>query len=635
MTQKRFIVALACCLPWTVLAATVPPAEQLLPADTLVCLTIPDGPALRKAYAESPVGQFWQDPEMKAFKDKFLGQAQKEILSPLERELGVKFADYLDLVRGQATLAVLRNDWGINTNNDPSWIVFIDTKEKKDQLHTNLTELRKRWTDAGRKIKTDKIRDVEFSTLIFTGNDLAKTLRKAFPASPEESAPAEDKSGTNQVTLVVGQWESLLLLAAQTKDIERALARLSGGQLPAMADQPEYQSCQNLFKNALFAAWCNFKLGNESVRTLLAAQSATGNPMGLKPEKVYAALGLDGVKSLAVSFNYTAEGGFMEVFAPSPASERKGLLKMVSLEAKNAGPPAFVPADAVRFSRWRFDAPKAWAILEGMLSDVSPEMSSMVQMTTGLMGKNIDPQFDLKKSLIANLGDDFISYQKNPRQYNLAELDSPPAITFIGSPNTEPLLQALRVACSSFAPSSAKPSDREFLGRKIYTTPLPQTPGEDAEPAVDRSLHLAASGGYVALSLDPTLVEEFLRSGEAKPKSLEEMPGLRETAQTAGGFGTGAFWYDNQNATTRTLFETLKKDTNGLESLFSPPLLQLFSKEGAENLKAWVDCSLLPPFEKVAKYFHYSVHTVNSTPEGIGAKSVFPTPPDLKKEKKG
>ena len=59
------------------LRAAVPPAENLLPADTLFFLTIPDCTALRTAAHQSPQWLFWNDPAMKPFHDKFVAKFER------------------------------------------------------------------------------------------------------------------------------------------------------------------------------------------------------------------------------------------------------------------------------------------------------------------------------------------------------------------------------------------------------------------------------------------------------------------------------------------------------------------------------------------------------------------------------
>src|SRR5438445_2773392 len=81
--------------------AAVPAPEKLLPDDTLLVLTVPDFAKLRTAYKASPHSQFFNDPAMKPFKEKFVSKLQEEFLKPLERDLEVRFEDYTNLAQGQ------------------------------------------------------------------------------------------------------------------------------------------------------------------------------------------------------------------------------------------------------------------------------------------------------------------------------------------------------------------------------------------------------------------------------------------------------------------------------------------------------------------------------------------------------
>ena len=98
----------------------------------------------------------------------------------------------------------------------PAWLLLIDAKDKSSQLKTNLADLRKKWIDSGRKLKAEKIRDVEFTTLTASVEDLAKTLAKSLSDSktdkqdsskekPEESKPGSKASITLGQKLVVNR----------------------------------------------------------------------------------------------------------------------------------------------------------------------------------------------------------------------------------------------------------------------------------------------------------------------------------------------------------------------------------------------------------------------------------------------
>ena len=100
---------LACAV--TATAAPTPPPDKLLPADTLAVLTLPDYASVRKASRQNPARQLWDDPAMKPFKDKFMAKFQSDLVKPLEKEFGLKFADYSGLAQGQVTLALTPGEW--------------------------------------------------------------------------------------------------------------------------------------------------------------------------------------------------------------------------------------------------------------------------------------------------------------------------------------------------------------------------------------------------------------------------------------------------------------------------------------------------------------------------------------------
>src|SRR5207244_7522517 len=110
---------------------------------------------------------------------------------------------------------------------------------------------------------------------------------------------------------------------------------------------------------------------------------------------------------------------------------------------------------------------KVWAAIEKMIGEISPQGAVGIKAMIDYAGKDKDPDFDLRKNLIGNLGDDLISYQKSPRKQTLADLNSPPTLFLLSSPKPEQLAAALK-ALGSIMPQQAKLKEREFLGRKVY-----------------------------------------------------------------------------------------------------------------------------------------------------------------------
>src|SRR5262245_46543330 len=74
-------------------SAAIPPAEKILPDDTLVLVSVPDSAKMREIYKKSPQIQFWNDAAMKPFREKFITKFKEELVQPLERDLSIQFKD--------------------------------------------------------------------------------------------------------------------------------------------------------------------------------------------------------------------------------------------------------------------------------------------------------------------------------------------------------------------------------------------------------------------------------------------------------------------------------------------------------------------------------------------------------------
>lgn len=637
--MKRLLcsLGLTCFLATAVFAAT-PPPDKLLAADTLAVFTFPDYAKSRTVLGAWPTSQLWNDASMKPFRDKFMGKLRSEVLTPLEKEFGIQLADYSGLAQGQVTLALTPGTKKGDEEEATGFLVLVDVRDKSEALKTNLTLLKKKWVDSGKQIRAEKIRDVDFSALIFNSDDLSRTLEKIFPdpdAGHETLEAPKPKKPARKLEWFLGQSGSLLVLGSSVKDIEKVLISQSGGNVPALADQGAFSSSYNSqFRDAQGYGWINLKPMIEAFTKAAAKNAEPGAAAGPFPriDKILSALGLSALQTMAFSVRDSSEGGFVNFNLNIPEAERKGLFKVFAFDAKDSAPPPFVPADAVKFSRLRLDLQKTWSALEATLVEAMPQAASLIKLVVDNAGKDKDPNFDLRKQMIANLGDDVISFEKAPRKQTLFDLNSPPSLTLISSPKAEQLAGSLK-ALTAVMPMQGKIKEREFLGRKVYSLALPSQPGPGGVKQPERSIHYAASGGFVAISTDVAMLEEFMRSGEGNAKALRDTPGLSDAAQKVGGMGTGLFGYENQVETMRAAVEILKKDSGTLANLFSASPLagRLGMDQDASKFKDWVDFSLLPPYDKISKYFYFNVWSGSLNPQGLAFKIYTPTPPQMKK----
>ncbi len=620
-------------------AAPVPPPEKLLPADTVAMFTIPDNAKAGAARKESPLSLLLSDAAVKPFTDKFMNKLRADVIAPLEKSLGIKFADYTGLAQGQFTIALLANAWDTAAPKEPGVLVLMDAREQSGSLKTNLATLKAKWVEGGNQLRTEKIRNVEFTVLIVKDEELKQGLGKVFPKSKAADAalepPKPGDAADKPTEIFVGQSDSLLVVGTASREVEKILASQAGSGTGALLEQATFsKSFGPMFRDAQSYGWMNTKAIIDAALKAKAKDDEGGQgggAMGMKPDKLLGALGIMGLQSAAFSVRDTGDGYTVHFNLNVPEGQRKGLFKLLAFETRDANPPPFVPADALKFSRVRIDLPKAWATLEAAVTEAVPQAATFIKMMVENAGKDKDPNFDLRKNLIANLGDDVISYQKAPRQQTLAGLNDPPSLILIGSPRAEQAASAIK-ALSAVMPQP-KVKEREFLGRTVYALGLPPAPAPGGGRPVERALHYAASGGYVAMSTDVAMLEEFLRNGDSAPKALRDTPGLSAAAQKIGGMSTGMFGYENQLESMRISIETLKKESGTLANLLgaSPFSEQMGLGENAEKLKDWVDFGLLPSFDKISRYFHFTVATGSIDNENMGVKLYVPRPPQLKK----
>lgn len=626
-----FVVTLA-------FAAPAPPAEKLVGPDTLFVLTAPSAPRLAELCSKSCQAQLWRDPAMKPFVDKFMEKWREEFVKPLERELNISFANYAGLAQGQLTLAAtLAAEPGKELT--AGMLFLLDAVDKSAQLQTNLSQLRSKWVEAGRQLRTEKIRDIEFSIVTLSTNEMPKTLRRFFPRPLDYHELGEEetaKKAEGKSELVIGQAGSLLIVANSLKMAEQALLRLQGGSLPTLSEQAAFAANQQrLFREAPLYGWANTKALLELTAKAIAQRKPNPqapNPIedAVNPERLLATSGIMGLNSVGMAMREAGDGIQFEVFMNVPESTRAGVFQVLAGEPKETAAPAFVPADVARFQRSRVDGQKAWAILERMLAEISPQSMSALNFMLETASKSVkekDPGFDVRKNLIGNLGDDLVIYEK---RVNGAKTGS--QLVLIGSPQPDQLAGAMQSILVFITAQAGPPSERDFLGRKIYSVPLPATPmrlSQASPPAIQRTLHYAAGSGYVAFTTEPAILEEFLRSSESQAKPLRETAGLAEAAQKVGGPGTSFFAYENQTQAVRDMVETLRKspsaatNLSGLNPLNSIPGMAKPERSFTE----WMDFTLLPPFDAIAKYFNYSVSALSANTDGMTYKFFAPAPP--------
>jgi hypothetical protein len=594
--------------------AAIPAAEQLLPADTLAFFTVPDYAAFRTSNAQTPLAQFWNDPAMKPFHDHFLAKWNDTFTAPLEKDLGLKVADFLALPQGQLTLAVTVN--GSNGHDDiPAGVlVLLDARGKSAELKTNLAVLVKKWTDAGRKLRTEKIHGLDFTVVPVDKNDFPAFLSKSANSAADADAGKDEKPREIYFT----QFESLLVAGNAPGAVAAAAAHLTGGNAPVIADDAVFagDKLAQFRDQPVGYGWFNGAKFLSLVTAGDTTAKADATPAlipKLDASKVVGALGFGGLKSVAVALREQPDGNLLTARVTAPAATRNGLLKIVSPLPKDAGIPPFVPADVVKFSRFRIDGKQAWADLQKMVTGISPTaligLNSVIE-TANAMARDKNPGFDLRTALFGNLGDDIMYYTLPPADDTLVKLASPPSLYLIAVANPDQVVTSIKAVAAITSPQDVAPAPRDFRGHKIYTLVAAARQTPDGKTVPGANTYVSTANGYLAISQDAGVLEGFLRNADGQGKALADTAGLTELAARAGGTGGGVFSYENQRETARSAFKLLKLTSDrSITFTMLPP-----------NFRDWADFSLLPDYADVQKYFYRSVTTARADADGLTLK---------------
>lgn len=417
--------------------AATPPPEKLLPADTLAVFTTPDCNKASAAWGTSPWSRLWNDESMRGFATKFEGKFRSTIVQPLEKQLGIKFADYAGFAQGQFTLAVTRNGWDGKPETKPGLLLILDAGNKSADLGKNLATLRQKWTDGGRSVRSTRIRDIEFTTVSISADEIGKMLEQAFPDADagneninNDKQDKKDEPAGDKMDITLGMSGSLLIASDTPKDIERVLVLQSGGSMPSLSEDPNFAATAAGFRDATSYAWLDAKTVVEVASAAAAEErpkarrGRRGNDPDISPDKLITTLGLRGLQSASLSSRQTSEGEFATLELRVPAAQRKGIFKLLTAETKDSGPPPFIPGDTVQLSRWRLDLSKFWPQIESMIGDVNPGAVAGIRAALDFVGKDKDPNFDLREQLFNNLGDDIVVAVKNPKERTLTDRKS-------------------------------------------------------------------------------------------------------------------------------------------------------------------------------------------------------------------
>ena len=185
--------------------------------------------------------------------------------------------------------------------------------------------------------------------MTLSSNDLP-TLAGIFPRRPPVQELGKEPKPEKPGELVVGQFESLLIVGNSMKAVEPVVAHLTGGAAPALRDNAVFAADQlSQFRNApLYYAWFNAKTFFDVLAHIPQEPPNPEAPSflpSLSPTAMLNASGLMGLKSVSFAYREAHDGSQLNLYLSAPEAARQGLLKILAAVPKDANPPVFVPAE--------------------------------------------------------------------------------------------------------------------------------------------------------------------------------------------------------------------------------------------------------------------------------------------------
>ncbi len=586
MINRLLVAGLSVFTACNLHAATAVPLVNLVGDNTALALSITDTPALVRGWDASPIAKTWDDPQVA----KFFAPLREKILidewdAKTKEATGSTVRELLALADGEVLLAVPAVDFDkLNKSDGPPFLLAIHVGD-------HVAKIEKIMADAATKAKVDE------QTEVFSG---ATVHVRPFKAAKDSEADANAKPGTFAWAIVDGVW----LVSAEKERVFSAVDALkNGGVDAALGKSVRFLGVRERVGADQALLYLNIAAIYPVVRDAVAARKAGNkpNPMGVDPETLLGALGLDALSEAYGAINIGEKDTRVD-FGVTYTEER-GLLKLAAYQPGPSPQPDWIPAKWPSVSTLKFSVPQAYAGLEQLLDAISPMLSGMAQGQITAINRKLG--IDLKRDLIGSLGNEIVTSYALPPGLDAGVTppwDQMDQLISISLSNVEAFTKAIEALKQMAGGPAADKlfSKRDYLGQTIYTLNVPPRPG--AKPM--RGVNYAIANNTMLLGVgSPTTVENALQ-------------GMRD--------GQGLFWKRDD---IKTALAGMPPEASSIQftdlrvviaSLFE---MAARSQDAADKPKAdeapplLIDASAKPDAEVIGRYWgmvsSYTLKTAN------------------------
>ncbi len=418
-------------------------AIQLLPANTVLLLWVPNAPELAKRFMNTAMGRISQDPRMKPLVQDVYGSLV-ETVANWKDQIGLSLPELLEIPQGEIVLAVVAPEQG-----PLGAFLLLEAGQQMDRLR----QLLAKGTEAVEK---------------------QPNVQKSEQTIEDTKVVIYDGLGPERRRAMYCEKEGCLLLSTDLEILKGVLRAWKGGAEKSLAENEHFAAvlkhCRGGKDQPAQFFWyfdpigLLRKIGQENIQVRLFVASLP-------------ALGLDGLLGMGGSLTYDV-GQFDEVvhFHLLLDSPRSGIVEMIAFEPGEVRPESWVPPDVATYTtfHWRFQTTlsnlaKLYDSFRGE-GAFSAELRRRVLEQTGI---------DLEKEILPAL-DGRVTYVTRINREEPLSLQSSSWCWALRLKETKPIEEALEKLAKKYEKNIRK--ERYRLASYYHVIP-PEPARPEAKPA--------------------------------------------------------------------------------------------------------------------------------------------------------
>jgi hypothetical protein len=520
------------------------PPEKILPDSTIALVKVQNAAALRRALAQSQLGQLWNDPALKAWKDA-INERVEAAGANLKEDIGISFGELLELFQGSTAFALLKSEdpWMLFTP-----LVIADAGQSAAAMNNLLTRLTRKAELNGARVSTETFQGVTIHVI-----QLQKDDHPARGKDPDED-PDEDEdkdkhkageNGRDDYPPIVWASQGGVFSISTDRDVLKDVIAHQEGRDNALAATRSYEEAVKKLGSDTPVFW--FVDLPKVFRPLLqfGATARAGTDLNeiKELEALAQSIGLSALRAVtgSVAFN---SGNFDSVartmiLVDGPA---QGLLRVFRLPRVALQPEPWVPATVAYYQSLSWDLDHAFTALNALADTFAPGIVDLLQRQ--LVDPETGEPLNFKQDIFDPLGDriTIISDFKKPvteqsqRMRLVVRLQD--LVERLGGTwnegRDERMLLAVALEDSKtfqntlnklIALSGLQPRKREFQGTIIHDFDVPEvalryregsrSAGRENPGKVQLMgpVSVAIARETLFISREPTLLEQVLRGG--------------------------------------------------------------------------------------------------------------------------